>query len=50
MPTVARFSSCKIAMYAADHNPPHFHIRMSDGREAAQNTALLIDKWAELNP
>lgn len=76
MPTVARFSNCRVSMYAADHNPPHFHVRMSDGREAlvgiatlevirgdlrkadlaeplawaAQNTALLVDKWTELNP
>lgn len=34
MPTVARLSNCKITMYAADHNPPHFHVRMNDGREA----------------
>lgn len=75
MPTVARFSNCRIAIYANDHNPPHFHVRMNDGREAlveistlsvilgelrkaelaeplawaARNTALLVDKWTELN-
>ena len=21
-------------MYAGDHSPPHFHVRLSDGREA----------------
>lgn len=26
MPTVHRFANCKIAIYADDHNPPHFHI------------------------
>ena len=26
MPTVRRFSRCRIAMYFKDHAPPHFHI------------------------
>ena len=26
MPTVRRFGNCKIAIYADDHMPPHFHI------------------------
>lgn len=26
MPTVQRFARCKIAIYADDHYPPHFHI------------------------
>ena len=26
MPTIRRFANCKIAIYAADHLPPHFHI------------------------
>jgi hypothetical protein len=26
MPTIRRFANCKIAIYADDHNPPHFHI------------------------
>ena len=26
MPTIRRFASCKIAIYADDHLPPHFHI------------------------
>ena len=26
MPTVRRFSRSRIAMYFADHPPPHFHI------------------------
>ena len=33
MPTIQRFSNCKIRMYAADHLPPHFHVCFSDGRE-----------------
>jgi hypothetical protein len=27
-------SRCAITMYAADHLPPHFHVRANDGREA----------------
>jgi hypothetical protein len=26
MPTIQRFSTSKIAIYADDHLPPHFHI------------------------
>ena len=26
MPTVVRLGNAKIAIYAADHNPPHFHL------------------------
>jgi len=26
MPTIQRFSNCKISIYANDHIPPHFHI------------------------
>jgi hypothetical protein len=26
MPTVKRFSNCKITVYVGDHNPLHFHI------------------------
>lgn len=26
MPTVIRFSRCRIAMYFGDHPPPHFHV------------------------
>ena len=34
MPTLARLPTVSIAMYAADHPPPHFHVRANDGREA----------------
>jgi len=34
MPTLVRLSDCTIHMYAGDHLPPHFHVRMRDGREA----------------
>jgi hypothetical protein len=26
VPTIRRFAGCKIAIYADDHLPPHFHI------------------------
>lgn len=28
-------------MYAADHLPPHFHVRLNDGREALVEIATL---------
>jgi hypothetical protein len=31
MPRIARFSSTEIAMYFADHPPPHFHVLGRDG-------------------
>ncbi len=33
MPTLQRFPTSVITMYAGDHLPPHFHVRMNDGRE-----------------
>ena len=41
MPTLARLSTATIAMYAADHLPPHFHVRVNDGREALVEIATL---------
>jgi Domain of unknown function (DUF4160) len=38
MPRLMRFSSSEIAMFFADHNPPHFHVL---GREGAAQ--VLID-------
>ena len=26
MPTIGRLGNAKIVVYAADHNPPHFHL------------------------
>lgn len=34
MPTITRLRNATITMYAADHQPPHFHVRTRDGREA----------------
>lgn len=34
---IMRFSNAEIAMYFADHNPPHFHVL---GREGAAQVAI----------
>lgn len=41
MPTLARLPNATLTMYAADHLPPHFHVRMNDGREALVELATL---------
>jgi hypothetical protein len=37
MPRLIRFSSTEIAMFFADHPPPHFHVL---GREGAAQVAI----------
>lgn len=37
MPRLARFANAEIAMYFADHNPPHFHVL---GRDGAAQVAI----------
>jgi hypothetical protein len=37
MPRLQRFSSSEIAMYFADHPPPHFHVL---GREGAAQVRI----------
>jgi hypothetical protein len=34
MPVIQRFASCRVAINARDHAPPHFHVLLNDGREA----------------
>lgn len=34
MPLIQRFLNCAIYINTRDHNPPHFHIRTNDGRDA----------------
>jgi len=34
MPIIVRFAFCVICINPREHNPPHFHVRMNDGREA----------------
>lgn len=31
MPRLIRFSNSEIAMFFADHNPPHFHVLSREG-------------------
>lgn len=40
MPTIKRLPICTIALYAGDQ-PPHFHVRLQDGREALIEIASL---------
>jgi hypothetical protein len=37
MPRLIRFSNSEIAMFFADHNPPHFHVL---GKEGAAQIAI----------
>jgi hypothetical protein len=41
MPVIQRFSACAICILPREHNPPHFHVRMNDGREALVEIATL---------
>ena len=34
MPTLQRFSDCRVLIYLGDHPPPHVHIVKNDGRDA----------------
>jgi hypothetical protein len=34
MPIIQRFLNCAIYINTRDHNPPHFHVRTNDGRDA----------------
>jgi Domain of unknown function (DUF4160) len=37
MPRIMRFANAEIAMFFADHNPPHFHVL---GRDGAAQVAI----------
>lgn len=41
MPTLTVLATCTVHMYAGDHLPPHFHVRMGDGREALVEISTL---------
>lgn len=61
MPRLVRFANTEIAMYFADHPPPHFHVLGRDGAAqiAIENLEVIalsgrIDlrdalRWAEAN-
>jgi hypothetical protein len=42
MPRLVRFSSTEIAMYFADHNPPHFHVLGRNGAAQVRIDTLEI--------
>jgi hypothetical protein len=42
MPTVIRLGNAKIAIYASDHNPPHFHLL------SAEHAAVVSLKTLEI--
>ncbi|MES1199723.1 MAG: DUF4160 domain-containing protein [Pseudomonadota bacterium] len=42
MPRIARFSNADIAMYFADHNPPHFHVLGPDGAAQVRISDLQV--------
>ena len=42
MPTIKRFTTCRICIYPDDHMPPHFHVVSNDGRDALVELAGLF--------
>ena len=42
MPTIHRFANCKIAIYADDHMPPHFHIEGRNFRAVVEIDTLRV--------
>ena len=50
MPTLARLTKSKLTMYAADHNPPHFHVLATDGTEAWVEIASLKVIYGAVRP
>ncbi len=42
MPTIRRFAVCKIAIYADDHLPSHFHIEGRGFRAVVEIETMLV--------
>ena len=42
MPTIRRFAACKIAIYADDHMPPHFHIEGRGCRAIVEIETMIV--------
>jgi hypothetical protein len=42
MPTIRRFDTCKIAIYADDHLPAHFHIEGRGFRAIVEIETLAV--------
>jgi len=60
MPTIRHFANCKIAIYADDHVPPHFHVEGRGFRAIVEIDAMEVRagdvskaaeamEWAALN-
>lgn len=50
MPRLIRFSKSEIAMYFADHNPPHFHVLGREGAAQVRiDTLEVIDMSGKLD-
>jgi hypothetical protein len=46
MPEISRFYGILIAMFWAEHNPPHFHARYGEHRAAIEiGTLRVLDGW-----
>jgi len=41
MPIIKHCANCRVNINPKDHNPPHFHVRMNDDREASVAIATL---------
>lgn len=50
MPTLTRLAKSKVTMYAADHNPPHFHVLATDGAEAWVGIASMTVIYGAVRP
>ena len=50
MPTVQRFSRCRIEMYFGDHPPPHFHIITNSNERVAVTIERLVVRAGSANP
>jgi hypothetical protein len=42
MPTIRRFANCKIAIYADDHTPPHFHVEGRGFRAVVEIETMVV--------
>jgi hypothetical protein len=42
IPTIRRFSACKVAIYPDDHLPPHFHIEGRGFRAVVEIETLAV--------
>jgi hypothetical protein len=42
VPTIRRFATCKIAIYADDHLPPHFHIEGRGFRAIVEIRTMIV--------